>query len=39
MIEGRYDVAELGLTYFLRTFDPDDPRYRAGAVGAVADVR
>ncbi|MEZ0113583.1 hypothetical protein ABH920_007616 [Catenulispora sp. EB89] len=29
MIEGRYDVAELGLTYFLRTFDPDDPRYLA----------
>lgn len=26
MVEGRYDVAELGLTYFLRTFDlPDAP--------------
>src|SRR4051812_13116357 len=29
MIEGHYDVAELGLTYFLRTFDPEDARYLA----------
>lgn len=29
MIEGRYDVAELGLTYFLRTFDTEDPPFAA----------
>jgi 4,5-dihydroxyphthalate decarboxylase len=29
MLEGRYDVAELGLTYLLRTFDPEDPPFRA----------
>jgi len=29
MIEGRYDVAELGLTYFLRTFDLDDAPFLA----------
>jgi ABC-type nitrate/sulfonate/bicarbonate transport system substrate-binding protein len=29
MIEGRYDVAELGLTYFLRVFDRDDPPFLA----------
>jgi ABC-type nitrate/sulfonate/bicarbonate transport system substrate-binding protein len=25
MVEGRYDIAEFGLTYFLRTFDRDAP--------------
>lgn len=29
MIEGRYDVAEFGLTYFLRTFDLDDAPFLA----------
>ena len=29
MIEGRYDIAELGLTYFLRTFDLDDAPFLA----------
>jgi ABC-type nitrate/sulfonate/bicarbonate transport system substrate-binding protein len=29
MAEGRYDVAEFGLTYFLRTFDLDDPPFMA----------
>lgn len=29
MVEGRYDVAEFGLTYFLRTFDFDDARFLA----------
>ncbi|MFF4364166.1 hypothetical protein ACFY1U_50165 [Streptomyces sp. NPDC001351] len=28
-IEGRYDVAEFGLTYFLRTFDLEDSRFLA----------
>src|SRR5581483_8043509 len=28
-IEGRYDIAELGLTYFLRTFDLDDAPFLA----------
>lgn len=29
MVEGRYDVAELGLTYFLRTFDLEDAPFVA----------
>jgi hypothetical protein len=29
MIEGRYEVAEFGLTYFLRTFDLDDAPFLA----------
>src|SRR6266568_5816825 len=29
MVEGRYDVAEFGLTYFLRTFDLDDAPFMA----------
>lgn len=29
MIEGRYDVAEFGLTYFLRTFDQEDAPFMA----------
>ena len=29
MAEGRYDVAEFGLTYFLRTFDLDDAPFLA----------
>ncbi|MBW8794122.1 MAG: 4,5-dihydroxyphthalate decarboxylase [Streptomyces sp.] len=29
MCEGRYDVAEFGLTYFLRTFDLDDAPFTA----------
>lgn len=29
MVEGHYDVAELGLTYFLRMFDLDDPPFLA----------
>jgi 4,5-dihydroxyphthalate decarboxylase len=29
MLEGRYDVAELGLTYFLRTFDQEDAPFLA----------
>lgn len=29
MVEGRYDVAEYGLTYFLRTFDLDDSPFLA----------
>jgi hypothetical protein len=29
MVEDRaYDVAELGLTYFLRTFEVDDPPFQ-----------
>ncbi|WP_435178893.1 4,5-dihydroxyphthalate decarboxylase [Actinacidiphila sp. bgisy145] len=28
-LEGRYDVAELGLTYYLRTLDLDDPPFLA----------
>ncbi|MBO4254231.1 4,5-dihydroxyphthalate decarboxylase [Streptomyces griseorubiginosus] len=29
MLEGRYDIAELGLTYFLRTFEGDDAPFMA----------
>ncbi|MBS2531229.1 4,5-dihydroxyphthalate decarboxylase [Catenulispora sp. NF23] len=29
MLQGRYDVAELGLTYFLRTFDLEDAPFMA----------
>ena len=29
MIEGRYDIAELGLTYFLRTLDVEDAPFMA----------
>ena len=29
MVEGEFDVAELGLTYFLRTVDLDDPPFLA----------
>ncbi|MFR0357697.1 4,5-dihydroxyphthalate decarboxylase [Streptomyces sediminimaris] len=29
MLQGRYDIAELGLTYFLRTFDLQDPPFMA----------
>ncbi len=29
MLDGRYDVAELGLTYFLRSFDTPDPPFVA----------
>jgi ABC-type nitrate/sulfonate/bicarbonate transport system substrate-binding protein len=29
MVRGDFDVAELGLTYFLRTFDLDDPPFLA----------
>jgi ABC-type nitrate/sulfonate/bicarbonate transport system substrate-binding protein len=29
MVEGRFDVAEFGLTYFLRTFDLPDPPFMA----------
>ncbi|HEY4453246.1 MAG TPA: 4,5-dihydroxyphthalate decarboxylase [Pseudonocardiaceae bacterium] len=29
MVQGEFDIAELGLTYFLRTFDLDDPPFLA----------
>lgn len=29
MVGGDFDVSELGLTYFLRVFDPDDPPFLA----------
>ncbi|MFC1420910.1 4,5-dihydroxyphthalate decarboxylase [Streptacidiphilus cavernicola] len=29
MVQGEFDVAELGLTYFLRTFDLEDPPFLA----------
>lgn len=29
MLEGNYDIAELGLTYFLRSFDHADPPFKA----------
>jgi 4,5-dihydroxyphthalate decarboxylase len=39
MLEGRYDVAELGLTYFLRTLDLEDAPFRALPIFPSRDFR